>query len=40
MYASDKPLTLHAALYRIAEETVSSSDLPTFYAAMHSIVAQ
>ena len=40
MYASDQPLTLHAALYRIAEETVSGSDLPTFYAAMHSIVAQ
>ena len=40
MYASDQPLTLHSALYRIAEETVSGSDLPTFYAAMHSIVAQ
>lgn len=40
MYAADQTLTLHTALYRIAEETVSGSDLPTFYSAMHSIVAQ
>lgn len=40
MHVSDQTLTLHTALYRIAEETVSGSDLPAFYAAMHGIVAQ
>ncbi len=40
MNSSDPPLTLHAALFRIAEETATAKDLTSFYAAMHSIVAQ